>query len=488
MNNKSFSEFCRLFYAAEVRHSLFANHDSSRNIWDMIRYVAFNILYSEYAGGNEISFNSSSNRLKNITEIILMPINILRILIEAFFNKKTDLLFLNYDRRSLVDGKIANISTYPVIKQLKSNYKICLLEPSLDWGKAKIIYGCNVIPNRSFHLAAVILSKFIWLSKSDMNFIGTCYKALNYDVHKCKRMHNVLISTYRYQVAIEKLYKVLLAIVRPRLLLHCDTGSNKGLVRAAHINNIKVIDMQHSLMSSENVLYNYPNVPEIENIDSLSDYIFTFGKYWDDDYKLPVPRIPVGFPFLEDEKNRIEREPLASGELKNRCVTIISSMNSGKKLESLVIKLAQNMPEITFYYKLRPEEYSGWRNVYSNEFVSVSNIEVIDTPDIKLYDLFNRSFAQIGINSTALIEGITFGLQTYIYQVGHYTEMIRLINDGYAVGFDNYESIHNALSQGANNSFMNNSDDLIAMGSHKKINQCISSILNDKMFSVKRVA
>ena len=59
----------------------------------------------------------------------------------------------------------------------------------------------------------------------------------------------------------------------------------------------------------------------------------------------------------------------------------------------------------------------------------------IDTQDIYipngLYELFKVSNYQIGINSTAIVEGMTFNLKTFILKDSWYLEMIDFIKDGY---------------------------------------------------------
>ena len=106
-------------------------------------------------------------------------------------------------------------------------------------------------------------------------------------------------------------------------------------------------------------------------------------------------------------------------------------MRSGKDLESLVLELATKLNDFSFIYKMRPNEYSFWEEVYSSALKKQPNIYVIDSDKYHLYDLFKISSYQIGINSTAILEGMTFHLKTFILKSGHYLEMTPLIKSKY---------------------------------------------------------
>jgi hypothetical protein len=96
------------------------------------------------------------------------------------------------------------------------------------------------------------------------------------------------------------------------------------------------------------------------------------------------------------------------------------------------LELAKQLDGYTIYYKLRPEEYSGWKERYPTEFQHVPNLRVIDSDAVPLYDYFARCRWQVGINSTALYEGLGFGLTTFVLKDGWYEETRRLYDGGFA--------------------------------------------------------
>ena len=112
--------------------------------------------------------------------------------------------------------------------------------------------------------------------------------------------------------------------------------------------------------------------------------------------------------------------------------------------------MASKLKDYSFIYKLRPNEYSFWKTVYSSELQDHPNIHVIDTDSYELYDLFRISSYQIGVNSTAIIEGITFDLQTFILKNGWYLEMLPLIQSGYASLIESSSDVIENLNRGSN--------------------------------------
>ena len=87
----------------------------------------------------------------------------------------------------------------------------------------------------------------------------------------------------------------------------------------------------------------------------------------------------------------------------------------------------------TFVYGIRSylDGVSLTMHVDRIETHHISAIVVVDKDEIGLYELFKVSNYRIGINSTAIVEGMTFNLKTFILKDSWYLEMIDFIKDGY---------------------------------------------------------
>ena len=96
----------------------------------------------------------------------------------------------------------------------------------------------------------------------------------------------------------------------------------------------------------------------------------------------------------------------------------------------LAIDLSKRTGNYRIIYKLHPSEYDDWRE-NSSELIN-SGIEIIDNNEKSIYSYFAESDVQIGVYSTAIYEGLGFGLLTLIYKAGPYDVMKELVENGYA--------------------------------------------------------
>ena len=66
---------------------------------------------------------------------------------------------------------------------------------------------------------------------------------------------------------------------------------------------------------------------------------------------------------------------------------------------------------------------------------------IVESHDVDLYHLFARSKWQLGISSTAIYEGIYFGLSTFIYKISTSSYMDKIVNYGLAKYISNVGDI-----------------------------------------------
>ncbi|MHA1515771.1 MAG: sialyltransferase, partial [Candidatus Heimdallarchaeaceae archaeon] len=139
--------------------------------------------------------------------------------------------------------------------------------------------------------------------------------------------------------------------------------------------------------------------------------IFAFGDYWIETVTYPIGKnriFSVGFPELETSRQKYARTK------KKNQIVFISQPWIGTHLSKLAIEL--NKVENLGYkviYKLHPNEVNTWKEEFP--WLLNSGIEVIDHEGKGLYELFAESEIQIGVNSTALFEGLFFGVKTLLF-------------------------------------------------------------------------
>ena len=435
----TYAQLIRRFIDWETREGLFEYRVRNRIVWDYLRYAVFEYFILKQVVRQDEIKPPTASRSKATLGYLRDVFGIVKSCIQFFLEsdqKNYDLIVINYDRKNQIDGKIANIHFYPFIQALKDRYRILLVDPSRYEEKVEEVYPCDVFRSRFFHYRAVLRAKFISYVQEEKDIFEKIRQLIQKEFWIDLKLSEIVSQFFSYQLALAEDYQKLFRRVRPRLIVHSDTGSSKGWIEAAHKEGIPVMDYQHSLMSSVNILYHYPKDIGRYHLKTLSDSIFTFGEYWHGEYRLPIRKIAVGFPFTE-----MKRSELRAGIEKTGGILIISSLHSGKKLEKLALDLSSLLPDQKIFYKLRPEEYVHWQNIYSQELATRENITVIDSDFVPLYEYFSMCNFQIGVNSTALVEGLTFQLTTFILKDGWYEEMQSLIDQGLVFAVETAEDV-----------------------------------------------
>jgi hypothetical protein len=168
--------------------------------------------------------------------------------------------------------------------------------------------------------------------------------------------------------------------------------------------------MQHGVIHQNHPGYAFPGN---RNKSAFPDYLLTFGDFWAECVEYPIPKervIPVGYPYLEQNIDS------AKSVQKKDQLLFLSQGTIGNPLSKFAVDLQEKKSiDFKIVYKLHPGEYDRWRTEYP--WLSNSTVEVVDGEASSLYDLFAESRARIGVSSTAMYEGLAYGLETFVYTV-----------------------------------------------------------------------
>ena len=118
---------------------------------------------------------------------------------------------------------------------------------------------------------------------------------------------------------------------------------------------------------------------------------------------------------------------------------------SGKLLSEVALELS-NAKEISYniIFKLHSEERGKWREDYP--WLVGSDVQVIDTKKDILHKLLAESDIQIGVGSTALYEGLAFGLKTCLMDGPGIDYFDSLIKSGTAIMIDSAADFKRKIS------------------------------------------
>lgn len=231
--------------------------------------------------------------------------------------------------------------------------------------------------------------------------------------------------------------------IQPRLIVEVVYYNKRCMIlnELAKEKGIPTIELQHGTMHAAHAAYQFPDGCGV--ISQFPDYVFVFSEYWKKCAHLPIAdeRIKVtGYPYFERQLNQYRKDSCETNGVKN--IIFVSQGTIGGELSCLASELCDLLDETKYHiiYKLHPGEYVGWRDRNTN--LLKRNIEVIDSLEHNIYEFFSMCSIQVGVYSTAIYEGLGFGLTTYIYDIGHADTLAELCQQGYAVYVRNAEELY----------------------------------------------
>ena len=267
---------------------------------------------------------------------------------------------------------------------------------------------------------------------------------------------------YQYPIRYERIYESLTKIVlqlswiRSELAKIIDEIQPKVIVETVWYNRICMIineiakergiltvELQHGTMHTAHAAYQFAD--GCGEIRYFPQYVFVFSEYWKNCARLPIcaDHIKVtGYPYFERQLNKYK-----SIKKEERITIIFVSQGTiGKELSRLATDLGELIDETKYHiiYKLHPGEYEGWQS--RMPWLLKNNIEVVDSLEHNIYEYFAKCHIQVGVYSTAIYEGLGFGLSTYIYNIGHADTLADLCEQGYASYVNNAEELYMDIS------------------------------------------
>lgn len=236
------------------------------------------------------------------------------------------------------------------------------------------------------------------------------------------------------------LYKRLLQKIDPKLLVIVVSYGKETLIEASKELNIPVVELQHGVIYDQHLGYSYPGS---RTKVMFPDYLLTFGQFWKESVEFPIPDdrvIPVGYPYLENSIDKYE--DVATRDQ----ILFISQGTIGEQLSKFAIEVNQHPDvEASIVYKLHPGEYDRWEDEYP--WLIDADFEIVDVSEPPLYKLFAKSNAQIGVGSTAIYEGLAFGLKTFVYDAPGSEVLQPLVEEGIAPLISTDEDLVASLGQ-----------------------------------------
>ena len=386
---------------------------NKKNIWFHIRYAIFYYLIDL----KQYSYDFKKKRKFNF--------NLINRAFDSFYSLRkiftdSDIIIYDYGRPQKIGSKVINPLVLSLSKAIPKKYKVTVITKDFE--------GIVNLTNKNYEVINIFLlhkTILFFLKLSSFAYIKgysqEIERKLNSYFNKKILMKSIINTVYLNQWSLGLCFNIIFYFKKPKIIFYSDNSEMTEVIYFAKDKNIKTVDIQHSLISSLNILYQH-------NLHSkntyLSDYIFIYGNFWKNFISEQYQTISVG-NYLNDY-NLLKYKKYI---VKEKYITIISSIFSRKKLIDLALKLSKAFPKKKIVYKLRPDEYSSWTSIYPKKFIESKNLKVISDEKKDLYFFLANSDYVIGTNSTVLVQSIPFS-KGIVLKTGWHKEFQSLIDSG----------------------------------------------------------
>ena len=431
-----YNEFLKL----EDDLDLFSQKISSVHFWERIRNNVFTTII-----GSKINQGSNEDRLHSETRIIklgllkLFAVSLLNIRRNPFTSRKKDVLFIGSRRRFLRDdGMWWDIYLDPIVDRF--NGTSVMLErhdrrSHRTPAKTKNLRFLDFIDFLAYLRVAFRFAR-VSLAEDETALLRHIHEEVVRRFDVSFEINKVVSRILVNRKAKLPLLRVLLKRIRPKVAVLVTSYGKEDFIEACKSLGIPVIELQHGAIGRYHLAYSFEGKRRSKR--TFPDYLLVFGDYWAHCAEYTIDSnhvISVGFPHFEREKN------MCIGTEKKNQILFLSQAVGGETLSKFAVDLSKAPGfDYKIAYKLHPRECNGWQDRYP--WLLDSGIEVIDTQESVLYKLFAESMAQVGLYSTALYEGLGFGLNTFLVDAGGAEYFNLLVKNGMVL---KVSSVHELL-------------------------------------------
>lgn len=407
-------EFPDTFIKFEKENALFLQQIDDVFYWKLIRGRVYNNILKKHGLLDEGSFTVPQSVLCKIKTFfkycIVAFINLFKPLLPV------DTLVVNHQRKVLINGKYEDIYTSWLINHLDENdEKYLVLDVPQNWGEHPMPMTPNIRKIENFTIISKVVYKF-FLPKA----FRFDQKLKNYS-KKLKQVFdfdgNIINEAYE-QIHIFKIdYKYYLKFLKkvcPKKIWVVVGYGNHALIAAAKELGIVTEEIQHSLISKHHMNYGFGG---LKNVPYFPDRMCLFGKFWYD-----ISDIPLSEDKIDYYKNQIRKyEPSGNRENKNKKIMFLTQPIITKYMIDIIEEMiaSQKFDNFDIIIKLHPAEFNIWKNKHEKlkQLSSQGYVEVVDSFEMPLYDLFREVDTVIAVASTALFEALYFGCDVYLLSV-----------------------------------------------------------------------
>lgn len=411
------------FLKYEKENNMYSKEIFGFKYWEYVRFVIYTELKIKTEGLSDllvIPKRKMKDYLINFKEF--------KKFINFFYPKKHDVLVISHPRRVLQNGKYENIYIDKLVEHLSKEYS-CITFEEPCWKSFVLSDHSHLYPILTENILYTDLFeiKFILKNKAFKIFKRKKYKVVENEVDllldKLNKKYNVdiwyikerVISSIMYGILMRNNYLKIIKRVNPKLVIinYWPTDFKTMTFDICNSLNIPTVELQHGTITYDDPIEH--KCYDTNMCKCTAKYFWSFGKAQVDTRLFTTQKSNVktiGYPFLEEKS----KEKLPNNfDSKIKYILIISQTIIGEQMSQFAGELADLLNSEKKYknykilFKYHPNEIG--RN-YSA--LDKDNIIKLDKKGDEIYKYQRQSFMQIGVYSTAVYEGIAFGLPTVI--------------------------------------------------------------------------
>ena len=421
----------------EEKWNLFELEINEVKIWQYIRFIIFQDLLIKLKIQDIVHYTDPHK-----SRYFKAVINNIKFIFQkksALFNKRenVDILVFNHSRKKYIDGENSEIYTDMLLQDANFEYQVIEIPSFTHYPVKPKIKSTRYLDSILFFFHGAFQKiKNFHIVKKDLERLkiiqDNLEREFNVKINLQIVVEKILVKKKAYSWVLSKIIKK----YSPKIVLEIVGYEDPKLIlnELCKQKKITTIEFQHGIIDPYHLAYDYPH-----NIDLsvFPDYLFTFGKFWDDSCSFPIPKeriIPVGFPFFEQEFKKFQNFKLKE---KNQ-ILFLSQGLIGKELGKIAYEFSK-ISDKKVLFKLHPSEIKFWEK--NNYFTPNSKIEVIKKGQKPLYQLFLECSTIVGVSSTAVFEALMFGGDIFIYTHPSYVKLESLIEKKYVQLFSSAEEL-----------------------------------------------
>jgi len=294
-------------------------------------------------------------------------------------------------------------------------------------------YSKNLIFEEPIMLKILFTAKFI--EQRVKTAVRRIFEQIKFpDVVDKEEFTKVFSKQIARYFATIRVYRKLLkkTSVKYIFMINYYSTTRRAIVKVAKDLGIKVVEIQHGLISPTHVAYIQKDP---KNFDDVPDYVLLFGDFYKDiilnhsELFREDQLFVVGNYYIETVKNAPPDLPDDLKKLKKGKKPIIlltSQTIFSRDVYKPYIEKILNTRKYHLIIKNHPGDLKDKFKIYENH----PDVTVISDPSISLYELLKIVDIHITVNSTSAIEALMFGVPSLILRYMGYEKVIQFLIDG----------------------------------------------------------